>query len=181
MHLISRFAGLLLILALLAPASAHAALDDWMCLTETMRGSDHQRAEYIAASAEASEAFSIAPAVLVAIKLTESGGALTPQVINRNANGSVDRGYYQINTRTWLPELHRIGVSVRDTALHDVRLNALVAAWVLKQERKDRPFLEWIGRYHKGSGDGQAARQIRQRYLANFTKHLKALVQQCKS
>jgi len=176
----SRWALSLSLLGLSAlPAHAGAGIDDWLCLTQDMTGDDSARAQFIVAVSEASERFAIAPAVLVALKKTETGNGLDPQVIHRNANGSVDRGYFQINVRTWLPELHRIGASIDVQALHGVRSNAMVAAWVLRRELRGRSLLQGIGRYHKGGGDDARARRIRQRYLDSFKRHLIALVKQC--
>lgn len=165
----------------MAPVSAHAALDDWLCLTENMKGDLAGRSLLISAVSEAAEEFGIAPIALMAIKLQESGPYLNPSVTNSNDNGTIDRGYFQINVSTWLPELRRIGVPIDENDLHGVRNNALVAAWVLSRELRGRDFITGVGRYHKGSGDDARARRIRQVYKDGYTENLKTLVQQCSS
>lgn len=167
--------------AAMTPLAAHAAIDDWLCLTENMRGDWEGRITFIAAASEAAEEFGIAPAAFTAIKLQESGPHLNPMVINNNGNGTVDRGYFQINVSTWLPELRKIGAPIDESDLHGVRNNALVAAWVLSRELRGRDFITGVGRYHKGSGDDARARRIRQTYKDGYTEHLQNLVKQCGS
>nr|WP_289073691.1 lytic transglycosylase domain-containing protein [uncultured Halomonas sp.] len=182
-HTFCRLARFALVAGMLAAPlqSAYADLNDWLCLTENTRGSWEARTTFIAAVSEAAEEFRIAPAVLMAIKLQESGPHLNPAITNSNTNGTIDRGYFQINVSTWLRELRRIGVPLDEHDLHGVRNNALTAAWVLSRELKGRDLIEGVGRYHKGSGDDARARQIRQTYTTGFRTHLQNLVEQCGS
>lgn len=162
---------------------AHASrMTDWQCLTSDLRGDAATRDQYIAASAEASRVFRIAPAILVGIKRVESGLGLDPQVSNANNNGTTDRGFYQVNTEVWLPEIRKIGGSMEASGLHGVRENALVAAWILRR-KMNRPdvqgALEAVGYYHRGGGSDSRSHQIRQVYKDKFIGHLRTLVSRC--
>lgn len=70
--------------------------------------------------------FDIAPALLHAIAMQESG--MNPRAINRNTNGSWDAGLMQINS-TWLPVLARHGIQRQD--LWEPCTNIMVGAWIL--------------------------------------------------
>ncbi|MGF6976114.1 soluble lytic murein transglycosylase-like protein [Paraburkholderia sp. JPY465] len=63
-----------------------------------------------------------------AIATVESGQR--PDVVHLNADGSIDIGLMQINSR-WLATLSRFGISRTD--LHDRCTNAYVGAWILSQ------------------------------------------------
>lgn len=155
---------------------------DWQCLTADLRGSEQVRHEYIRASSEASRLFGISPAILVGIKRTESGLGLNPQVSNNNRNGTTDRGFYQVNAEVWLPEIQRVGGKVSETQLHDVRRNAIIAAWILRRKlnRIDiHGTLEAVGYYHRGGGTDAKAKRIRQIYKDKFMTELKALGDRC--
>jgi hypothetical protein len=168
---------------LLAPVQAEASrINDWQCLTEDMTGHEANRDQYIRASAEASRVFNIAPSILVAIKRVESGRGLNPSVSNRNNNGTTDRGFYQVNTEVWLPEIRRVGGSMAMEDLHGIRENALVAAWVLRRQmnRSDVPnTLEAVGYYHKGGGTDSRSRNIRQVYKDKFLAELRKMMSRC--
>lgn len=71
-----------------------------------------------------------------------------PRAFNRNANGSIDLGVMQINSR-WLPTLKQFGIE-RDH-LWDLCTNVHVGAWVLAQNMKALGFT-WraIGAYNAG-------------------------------
>lgn len=170
-----------IMLAALTP-QAHANINDWQCLTSDLKGSPTQRLAFIQAASEAANIFRISPAILVAIKRKESGLGLDPMVVNHNTNGTIDRGFFQVNTEVWMPELQRIGTSLRSSDLHGIRENALVAAWILRRQM-NRPdvsgTLDAVAHYHKGGGTSQKANQIRQVYIAGFMKHLRILVRRC--
>lgn len=161
--------------------NAHGSrVHDLTCLTADFVGSDNNLAEYINATQEAAQTFGIAPAILVAIKRTESGRSLNPYVVNNNTNGTIDRGYYQVNADVWLPELRRIGLKISGDDLHDVRNNALIAAWIYKRKlnRVHSP-LEAVGYYHKGGGSGPQAERIRSVYKNKFMENLRASIKNC--
>lgn len=167
----------------LIPFSSEALasrMSDWGCLTQGMAGSDQARKAYIQAASEASRLFDIAPSVLVGIKRTESGMGLNPMVTGQNRDGSKDRGYFQVNNRTWLPELNRIGLEISEHDLHGVRANALIAAWILRRQmtRHSDP-LTAVGYYHKGGGKDSRSDNIRKVYKQKFMKHMRVLLQQC--
>ncbi|MDL4860743.1 lytic transglycosylase domain-containing protein [Halomonas elongata] len=164
-----------------APISAQAAGNEWQCLTQSMAGDARARSRFIAAASDAANRFLIPAAVMVALKQTESGNSLDPSVLNHNTNGTVDRGYFQINVDTWLPALRELGAPVTEAAMHNVRTNALVAAWVLRKELEGRTLLEGVGRYHKGSGTDARSRRIRQVYVKRFSQKFASLQRQCRS
>lgn len=171
-------------LCLLAPLAipAQASVHDWECLTADLSGSSAARLQFVTAGSEAASVFDIAPAILVAIKRVESGLGLNPLVLNHNSNGTVDRGFFQVNTEVWIPELQRIGTQVQTGDLHSVRKNALIAAWILRRQinRSDVPsVLEAVGYYHKGGGTSARAKRIRKAYTDKFMKQLKVLVSRC--
>lgn len=64
--------------------------------------------------------------LLRAIAAVESGH--NASAVHRNADGSVDLGLMQINSR-WLPALRRFGIS--RAMLLDVCVNAYVGAWIV--------------------------------------------------
>ncbi|CAM3787371.1 transglycosylase SLT domain-containing protein [Vreelandella rituensis] len=162
------------------PVSAMASIHDFQCLTADMTGDENARQLYIAATSEAARTFNIAPAIMVAIKRTESGRGLNPLVTNRNNNGTTDRGYYQVNAEVWLPELRRIGLPIANADLHGVRANALIAAWVYKRQlARVKDPLEAVGYYHKGGGTGPGSERIRKVYKDKFIGHLRAMVSRC--
>lgn len=178
----SATACLLAAVSIAFTSMSQASMNDWQCLTSDFRGSQKMRQEFILASAEASRVFKIAPSVLVGIKRTESGLGLNPGVSNANNNGTTDRGFYQVNTEVWLPEIRRVGAQMDASGLHSVRENALVAAWVLRRQmdRSDvSGTLDAVGHYHRGGGKGPGSNRIRQVYKDKFIKHLKVLVARC--
>lgn len=169
------------LLAISVPAEA-SRMSDWECLTADMRGNDQVRREFIQASAEASKVFRLAPSILVGIKRVESGLGLNPRVSNANNNGTTDRGFYQVNTEVWLPEIQRVGAQMDIDGLHGVRQNALIAAWILRRQmnRSDvRGTLEAVGYYHKGGGVDARSQRIRQVYKDKFMQHLRAMMARC--
>lgn len=176
------FATMLTMTALtLSPLESHASgVHDLECLTSDFVGSEANLLEYTRATQEAANTFGIAPAILVAIKRTESGRSLNPHVVNNNTNGTTDRGYYQVNAEVWLPELKRIGLDITNDSLHEVRNNALVAGWIYKRQlqRVTSP-LEAVGYYHKGGGTGPRAEKIRAAYKSKFMQHLRTSIDNC--
>jgi len=162
--------------------SSASNMNDWQCLTSDMTGNEEMRQEFIRASAEAAQVFGIAPAILVGIKRVESGRGLNPMVTNRNNDGTVDRGFYQVNADFWLPVLRRTGANIGIGELHGVRQNALIAAWVLRRQmnRSDVPtYLDAVGYYHKGGGRDARAHRIRKIYTDKFMVELRRMYARC--
>jgi hypothetical protein len=150
------------------------------CLTQELSGSPAIKTEYIDATLEASRVLQIPAAILVSIKLVESGRGLNPNVSNHNTNGTTDRGFYQVNAEVWLPELQRIGLPIDNTSLHGVRNNALIAGWIYKRQlERVKSRLEAVGYYHKGGGAGPSAERIRGVYKAKFMDNLRRLASLC--
>ena len=175
------FFGAVLLTAAMSP-KALASLDDWQCLTSDLVGSPSARASFVAASSEASRLFNISPAMMVAIKRVESGRSLDPMIVGHNRNGTVDRGYYQVNTEVWMPELRRIGADLMVADLHSVRKNALIAGWILRRKMNRSDIhgpIEAVGYYHKGGGTDDASRRIRQVYIDKFMTELRVIVNRC--
>lgn len=174
-------ASFLFYTALSSPAQA-SNMSNWQCLAQDLRGSDIARNEYITASSEAARVFGIAPAILVGIKRVESGLGLNPAVSNANNNGTTDRGFYQVNTEVWLPEIRRVGIDMNAGGLHGVRENALIAAWVLRRqmERSDvKSMLDAVGHYHRGGGNGPGSNRIRRVYTDKFLQEIRTLSERC--
>lgn len=100
--------------------------------------------------------FDVDPLVLQILREVEGGVEGTE---SRNTNDTTDLGPMQINS-SWLPQLGRVGVTweaLRD----DACVNALVAAWIFKQEwRATGNIAMAIARYHSPTPEFQA------RYLA---------------
>lgn len=69
--------------------------------------------------------------LLKAIAIVES--RMNPKAINRNKNGSADRGLMQIND-VWLPTLAKFGIQTND--LYDPCVSAYVGAWILAHSIK---------------------------------------------
>lgn len=161
----------------------HASqLANWQCLTSDLLGNEETRLEYVEASRFASRTFNIAPPIMVAIKRVESGRGLNPLILNHNSNGTVDRGFYQVNAQVWLPEIRRVGGNVSNDELHGIRENALIAAWILRRQmnRSDvNGALEAVAYYHKGGGTGARAESIRQVYKDKFMVELRVLIDRC--
>lgn len=174
------FAGLAT-MVMLAPSSAAAQSAHLACLTQDLTGSDSSRAAFISVLGETSQVFGIAPEILVAIKLTESGRSLSTSVTNHNRNNTVDRGLFQVNAEVWLPEMRRIGLEVGNPDLHDMRTNALVAGWVLRRKMNRFPgdVYQAVGHYHKGGGVDASSERIRETYMRSFMPHLRRVVSRC--
>ncbi|MBL8384223.1 MAG: lytic transglycosylase domain-containing protein [Burkholderiales bacterium] len=77
----------------------------------------------------AARSFGVHGDILRAIAIVESRAR--PAAVNVNANGSVDRGLYQINS-VHLAELAAAGIVADD--LHDVCLSSHIAALLLKRK-----------------------------------------------
>ena len=104
----------------------------------------HARADCVM---EAAERHYVNPLILHAIAQQESGGRA--DAVNRNANGTLDRGAFQINS-IHLPELKQHGIDASD--LHDPCKSAYIAAWLLRREM-NRAGNTWeaVGRYHSNT------------------------------
>jgi soluble lytic murein transglycosylase-like protein len=113
----------------------------------------------------AAERFQVPAALLRAIAHVESGDNASAR--NVNADGTIDRGLMQINSR-WLPELRRFGIDESDLYVPCVSIH--VGAWVLAQEI-ERYGYSWeaIGAYQSGPYDlrSKAKKLARYRVYAN--------------
>lgn len=111
----------------------------------------------------------IQPALLKAIAIQESG--LKLGAMNRNKNGSIDHGPFQINSG-WLPQLRKRGIT--EAQLYDPCVSAFVAAWILKQEI-DRHGATWraVGAYNSPSEENRRryAKYVQQHYLRLIGKN----------
>ncbi|WP_193085855.1 MULTISPECIES: transglycosylase SLT domain-containing protein [Halomonas] len=175
-----RLATIILLLLALSPL-AHADQAYLACLTDELKGSEAAYDEYVSALNETTTLFDIAPAIMVAIKLTESGRSLNANVTNHNNNGTIDRGYYQVNADVWLPVMRDLGLQVSGEDMHDVRSNSLMAGWVLRRQLNrfpDSPY-KGVGHYHRGGGTSDHANAIRSRYMSKFMAHLRRLAARC--
>jgi soluble lytic murein transglycosylase-like protein len=96
---------------------------------------------------DAATRYGVPASMLRSISRVESGGR--PDAVNRNADGSVDLGHMQINSR-WLPTLQRYGID--QTALFNPCTNTYVGAWILAQNIR-RIGYDWmaIGAYNARS------------------------------
>ncbi len=96
---------------------------------------------------EAASRYQIPSALLRSISRVESSG--NPHALNRNADGSIDIGHMQINSR-WLPSLARFGIT--QETLVDPCTNTMVGAWVLAQNIR-RLGYSWdaVGAYNASS------------------------------
>lgn len=82
--------------------------------------------------------------LLKAIAKVESG--MNPNAINKNSNGSFDRGLMQIND-VWLPKLANFGIKTND--LFEPCNSAYVGAWILSHSIKTHgPTWRAIGAYN---------------------------------
>lgn len=116
---------------------------------------------------DAGRSFGIAPDLLYAIALQESG--LNLQAINRNTNGSRDLGLMQINSRH-LPTLQKLGIQEQQL-LSDGCLSIMVGASILAQFMSRYGYSwEAVGAYNAGTSvDNKKqrmayARKVWQRY-----------------
>jgi soluble lytic murein transglycosylase-like protein len=108
------------------------------------------------------------PTILRAIAIQESGGR--PDAIHVNADGSVDRGMFQINS-IHLKELGQYGISAAH--LNDPCAASYVAAWHLKRQM-DIYGNTWdaVGAYHsRANGE-------RQQYAARIRAIVTAILAQ---
>lgn len=82
--------------------------------------------------------------LLKAIATVES--RMNPNAINRNSNGSADRGLMQINDY-WLPTLAKFGIKTND--LFEPCNSAYVGAWILAHSIKTHgPTWRAVGAYN---------------------------------
>jgi soluble lytic murein transglycosylase-like protein len=116
----------------------------------------------------AARRYDLSPEVLRAMAHVESGDRA--DAWNRNHNGSLDIGRFQINS-SWWPTLERLNVSRE--ALWDPCASALVAAWILAQE-VERFGWSWraIGAYHTGARTTARTEARRARYAARVAREL---------
>ncbi len=116
---------------------------------------------------DAGRSFGIAPDLLYAIALQESG--LNLKAINQNTNGSRDLGLMQINSRH-LPFLQKLGIQEQQL-LTDGCLSVMVGASILAQ-LMSRYGYSWeaVGAYNAGTAADNKkqrmayARKVWQRY-----------------
>ena len=116
---------------------------------------------------EAGARYGIAPVLLQAIALQESG--MNPHALNRNRDGSYDIGLMQINSR-WLPTLSRHGILPEQ--LWDPCVSVHVGAWILAGNFK-RMGLNWdaVGAYNASNP------ALRMRYAQAINGKLQQLTQ----
>lgn len=104
--------------------------------------------------------------VFIAIKVVESGFALTSEATSSNTNGTEDLGIMQINS-IWLKELKSYGISRQH--LFDVCTNLKIAAWILVRHLQASGDLwEAVGRYH--SKTPSIKRRYRQKVAATYKR-----------
>lgn len=117
---------------------------------------------------EAGKVHQIAPELLAAIAFTES--SMNPVVINKNRDGTEDRGLMQINS-WWDDELRARGVD--PDHLLDGCLNIYVGAWVLKEEMKRNGY-SWsaVGKYHTGETKDKKAFKRGNEYVERVEQNL---------
>jgi len=117
---------------------------------------------------EAGQTHEIAPELLAAIAFTES--SMNPIVINKNKDGTEDRGLMQINS-WWDKELKERGVNPEN--LLEGCLNIFVGAWVLKEEMKRKGY-SWaaVGNYHTGETKNKNARKRGNKYVERVEQNI---------
>ncbi|KAB1469111.1 lytic transglycosylase domain-containing protein [Cronobacter sakazakii] len=107
--------------------------------------------------AQAGEAYSIDPLLLIAISQVESG--LNPKAVNVNKKGTQyeteDLGLMQINS-SWLPTLTTKWNITRQKLLNDPCQNVYVGAYILAMNIKENG-VNWasIGAYNAGLKEGR--------------------------
>jgi soluble lytic murein transglycosylase-like protein len=102
---------------------------------------------------QAGARYGIAPSLLKAISVIESGS--NPTAHNRNRDGSEDIGHMQINSR-WLGVLASFGIGREQ--LFDACINTYVGAWILAQNISRLGYgWEAIGAYNAHSPKKRAA------------------------
>lgn len=102
---------------------------------------------------QAGARYGIAPTVLMAISVVESGS--NPVARNINRDGSEDIGHMQINSR-WLGALSTYGIG--RIQLLDPCVNTYVGAWILAQNFSRFGYSwEAIGAYNARSPEKRAA------------------------
>lgn len=96
---------------------------------------------------QAGARYGVAPVLLEAISIVESGG--NPLARNLNRDGSEDLGHMQINSR-WLETLSAFGIDRQK--LFDPCLNTYVGAWILAQNIRQLGYgWEAVGAYNARS------------------------------
>jgi soluble lytic murein transglycosylase-like protein len=102
---------------------------------------------------QAGARYGIAPSLLKAISVVESGS--NPAARNRNRDGSEDIGHMQINSR-WLGVLASFGIGREQ--LFDACINTYVGAWILAQNISRMGYgWEAVGAYNARSPKKRAA------------------------
>lgn len=116
---------------------------------------------------EAGARYGVAPVLLQAIAIQESG--MRPHALNRNRDGSYDMGLMQINSR-WLPTLARHGIT--QDQLWDPCVSVHVGAWILAGNFR-RMGLNWdaVGAYNASTP------VLRMRYAQVISGKLQQLTQ----
>ena len=125
------------------PGAMQATLVAGLLLCGSASGSD-----MTPCFAQAGLRFGIAPELLCAIALAESG--LDARASHQNANGSVDVGVMQVNSR-WFAPLREYGLTPAD--LWEPCTNIHVGAWILAHDIL-RYGSTWtaVGAYNAGTG-----------------------------
>lgn len=115
----------------------------------------------------AAKMYSIDPALLVAIANVESG--ISMDAVNSNANGSIDYGVMQINSR-WEGPLQEQGINFAEVKTSPC-LNIHVGAWVLASNFANTG-IDWfaVGAYNAGYSPKERSRAIRRSYASKVYK-----------
>lgn len=112
--------------------------------------------------------YNVAPEVLTAIAVQESG--MEASAVHRNVDGSLDLGLMQVNER-WLAALMPAGIG--ETQLLDPCTSIWVGAWILAQSVARHGYTwEAIGAYNAGSRASAVAR--RAAYAERIQRRLQA-------
>lgn len=122
--------------------------------------------------------YSLPLALLRAIRAQEGG---SPGRWRRNADGSVDYGVMQINSR-WLPRLERAGYTAR-VLVYDTCASIVAGAWILAQalaehrawnrgDADSRVYWLAVGNYHSRTPhrNRRYAEQVWARYLRELDR-----------
>ena len=119
----------------------------------------------------AADRFLLSATLLQAVAVQESG--LKPTAVHRNADGTVDVGLMQVNSR-WFATLERYGIN--EQGLFDPCTNVYVGAWILAQNA-DRYGYTWeaVGSYNVGTAKTPLATRRRMEYAQHIARRVRDL------
>jgi len=127
-----------------------------LLLLTTLWTSKAQAQDYWTCFVSASQHYRVNPYLLYAIAKVESG--LNPHAINRNKNGTIDRGIMQINS-SWDRYLMRYGIDPRHVwePCYNIHLGAMVLRHCM-----DRYGNSWkaVDCYNKGTKARESSRYV---------------------